>query len=60
MKKLKNALARYVPDLILVAGATAVAVGAGLIYAPAGLIVGGLLAMVGAILSCVDDGGDSK
>ena len=56
MKKLKKALGRYAADLILAAGATAVAVGAGLIYLPAGLIAGGLLAIAGAVLHSL--GGD--
>jgi hypothetical protein len=33
----------WTPDLLMVAGAGAVAYGAGLVYLPAGFIVGGLL-----------------
>ena len=60
MRHLKRARGRYGADLVLVAGATAVAVGAGLIYLPAGLIAGGLLAIGGAVLSILGggDGGD--
>lgn len=36
------ALARAVPDLLALAGAALVAYGSGLIYHPAGFIVGGL------------------
>ena len=56
MEKLRNALAKYTPDLALVAGATAVAVGAGMIYLPAGFIVGGVLAMAGAVLASLEGG----
>lgn len=37
-------------DIIYMAGVAAVAVGAGLIYLPAGLIVGGALAIVSVYL----------
>ena len=50
MKRWKKALGRMSADLVLVAGAAAVAVGAGLIYLPAGLITGGDLAIAGAVL----------
>ena len=56
MEKLRNALAKYTPDLVLVAGAAAVAVGAGMIYLPAGFIVGGVLAMAGAVLASLEGG----
>lgn len=36
-------------DLILICGVLCVAVGAGLVFMPAGLIVGGLLAVAGVI-----------
>ena len=58
MRKLKKALGRYAADLILVAGAAAVAVGAGMVYLPAGLIPGGVLAMAGAVLFTL--GGDGN
>ena len=53
MKRWKQALGRMSADLVLVAGAAAVAVGAGLIYLPAGLITGGAMAMAGAVLSAM-------
>ena len=56
MKNLRKALGRYASDLVLVAGATAVAVGAGLIYLPAGLIAWGVLAICGAVLSSLGGG----
>lgn len=56
MKKLLKNLARYAVDLVLVAGAAAVAVGAGMIYLPAGLITGGVLAIAGAVLSSLSGG----
>ncbi len=56
MKKLKQALSELICDLLLIAGGAAVAVGAGLIYPPAGLIVGGLLVIAGVALSA--RGGD--
>ena len=59
MKQLIQGLRRYGSDLIMIAGATAVAVGAGMICAPAGLIVGGGLAIAGAVLSSLGGGGDS-
>lgn len=40
-----------VRDLAGVAGAAAVALGAGMVYLPAGVIVGGLLMLAGAILA---------
>ena len=42
MDNLKKGLGKYAADLALIAGATAVAAGAGLIYPPAGLIAGGV------------------
>ncbi len=56
MKNLKQALSELISDLLLAAGGAAVAVGAGLIYPPAGLIVGGLLVIAGVALSA--RGGD--
>ena len=58
MRKLIKTLAQYAIDLVLVAGAAAVAVGAGMIYLPAGLITGGVLAIAGAVLSNLG-GGDT-
>lgn len=59
MDKLKKALGRFVSDLALIGGATAIAVGVGMYSLPAGLIAGGLLAIAGVILSVLG-GGDSK
>lgn len=56
MKKLRKALAKYAPDVVLIAGAAAVAVGAGMIYLPAGVITGGVLAIAGVVLSALGGG----
>lgn len=55
MKQLVNSLVRYSRDLLLIAGAAVTAVGAGMIYLPAGLITGGVLAMAGAVLASLGD-----
>ena len=60
MKKISKALSRFGADLVLIAGAAAVAAGAGMIYLPAGLIAGGLLAITGAVLTSLDNGGDRR
>ena len=57
MKNLLKGLARYCTDLVLLGGAVAVSVGAGMIYFPAGLIAGGALAIAGAVLSSLGGGG---
>ena len=49
MNRLKQALGKYAADLILVAGAALVSIGAGLICA-------GALAIGGAVLSCMGGG----
>lgn len=59
MKKLKKALVKCVPDLILIGGAALVAVGTGMIYLPAGLIVGGVLVIAGVALSAMGGGGEA-
>ena len=59
MEKLRKALAKYFPDLCLIAGAATIAVGAGMIYMPAGLIVGGMLIIGGVMLSSLG-GGDGE
>ena len=43
---------------VLLGGAVAVAVGAGMICLPAGLIAGGVLAIAGAVLSSLGGGGE--
>lgn len=55
MKKLVNGLMGHLAELVLLAGAAAMAVGAGMIYLPAGLITGGGLAIAGAVLSMWGD-----
>lgn len=55
MKQLVNNLAAHLAELALVGGAVVVAVGAGMIYLPAGLIVGGGLAVAGAVLSIMGE-----
>lgn len=37
-------------DLLLIGGAVLVSVGVGLIYLPAGIVAGGVLSIVGAVL----------
>lgn len=51
MKNLVKCLMGHLGELVLLAGGAAVSVGCGLIYLPAGLIAGGVLAMAGAVLS---------
>ena len=51
MKKIANSLLGHLAELVLVAGVAAVAVGVGMIYLPAGLIAGGTLAIVGAVVA---------
>lgn len=46
------------PGLVLAGGMAAVAIGAGMIYLPAGVIAGGVLAIAWWILDCLD-GGDT-
>lgn len=58
VKNLIQGLAQYCADLVLLGGAVAVAVGAGMIYLPAGLIAGGVLAIAGAVLSSLGGGGE--
>ena len=49
VKKMVNGLMGHLGELVLLAGAAAVAVGTGMIYLPAGLIAGGGLANAGAV-----------
>lgn len=51
MKRMVKALLRQLPTLVLLAGASAITIGAALIYLPAGFITGGGLAVAGAVLS---------
>lgn len=50
--------ARWAADVLLVAGAAAITVGAALIYPPAGWIAGGALSIAGGVLAA-RSGGDS-
>lgn len=59
MKKIANSLVSHLGELALLTGAALVAVGAGMYSLPAGLIVGGVLLMGGAVLSIWGDG-DAK
>lgn len=56
MRNLVYGLSKHLGDLVLLGGAAAVAVGAGMIYLPAGLIAGGSLAIAGAVLSIWGEG----
>lgn len=58
MKKKKRNGREILSDVLLVAGGTAVSIGAGVIHMAAGLIVGGLLAMAFGWLIAL--GGDAK
>ena len=58
MKNLVKGLMGHLGELVLLAGAAAVSVGCGLIYLPAGLIAGGVLTIIGSVLSMW--GGDEK
>lgn len=49
---------RAAAELVLAVGAASVTAGAGMIYLPAGFIMGGLLMMAGAVLAML--GGDEK
>ena len=55
MKKMVHGLMGHLGELVLLAGSAAVAVGAGMIYLPAGVITGGGLAIAGAVLSMWGD-----
>lgn len=59
MKKIMIAIAHHVTDVVLVCGAVAVAAGVGMIYLPAGLIAGGVLAIAGAVLASMGSGDPS-
>ena len=59
MKKIANSLLSHLAELVLVAGVAAVAVGVGMIYLPAGLIAGGVLTIIGAVVAMAG-GSDSK
>lgn len=46
---MKRLIEGWLPDLLMLAGAAAIAYGAGLIALPAGYIVGGVMALAGGI-----------
>ena len=50
-KRFATAIVKNVSMIVLVAGAAVTAVGAWMIYLPAGLITGGVLAMAGAVVA---------
>lgn len=52
-------LGQHGAELALTGGSMAVAAGAGMIYLPAGLIAGGVLAIVWAVLSVLGGGDDA-
>lgn len=56
MENLRKGLVKYAPDLVLIAGAALVTIGAGLYSVPAGFIVAGALLIAGVALSSM--GGD--
>lgn len=56
MSKLKKTLVACGAELMLLAGMAAVSVGVGMIYLPAGIIAGGVLAMGWAVLSMLGGG----
>lgn len=58
MEKWKEFSSRHGPSLVLLAGAGAVAFGAGLIYLPAGFIAGGVLAIAWWVLDSLDGRGN--
>lgn len=51
MKNIARSLAGHLAEIVFLAGAAAVSVGCGLVYLPAGLIAGGVLAMTGAVIA---------
>ena len=56
MTRFVRGVVKYCTDLVMIAGAAAVAMGCGMIYLPAGLIAGGVLAIAGAVLSGMGGG----
>ena len=58
MKRVINFLSGHGAEILLTIGAAAIAAGAGMIYLPVGLIVGGILAVAGAVLDIRSGGGD--
>jgi len=50
LKTHAQAALSWLPDLLMLAGACSVSVGAGMIYAPAGYVVGGLLSLAAGVV----------
>jgi len=50
LQRIAATAAEWMPDALMAGGAGAVAYGAGLIYPPAGWMVGGVLAIAGGVL----------
>ena len=55
MKRVVNSLVKHLSTLVLLAGAAAVTVGAGMLSLPAGFITGGGLTIAGAVLSMMGE-----
>ena len=58
MKQFGNSLMRHLPMLALLGGAASMTVGAGMVYLPAGFILGGVLTIIGAVLSIWGEGAE--
>lgn len=50
LQRIAATAADWVPDALMAGGAGAIAYGASLVYAPAGWVVGGALAIAGGVL----------
>ena len=59
MKRAIKYLAGHAAEILLIAGAAAISAGAGMISLPAGLIVGGTLAVIVAVLD-IRSGGERE
>lgn len=59
MKNLKKVLGNLLGDFILVLGGALIAVGVGMIYVPAGVIMSGVLVVAGIALANRGGGGDA-
>jgi len=59
MKQISKTLMTHLAEMVFLAGAAAIAVGAGMVYLPAGLIAGGVLAVGGAVIAMVGGGDDT-
>ena len=58
MQKIAKTVAAHLAEIVFTAGAVALSVGVGMIYLPAGLIAGGLIAMIGSGISML--GGNER